>query len=91
MSRPDVVEYDKAREQFIEIMEFRHNAEVGGWIVGIILHWIIVKPAQLIIAFMGVCAFLLMRPIMTLTVITVGLFMYVFGWFGYLAIITYWN
>lgn len=91
MQRPDPDLYDAKRVQALRLAEFRHNAEEFGRAIGIILHWCLIKPAQLIAGFMGLCAFFFMRPLMTLTLICVGLITYLLGWVAYLSYLTFWT
>lgn len=82
MQRPDVVSYDTRREDLIRLTYFRQRMENLGRLIGILLHWLFVKPVQFIIGFMGLCAFILMRPLLLTSILTMAGVTYLLYWVG---------
>lgn len=77
MMRPTRDEHYKIRNDAIDLAMYRHNAEEFGVGIGIVLHWVFVKPVQLVIwllkNFQNIC-----------NLILVGLLLYLGYWFFYL-------
>jgi hypothetical protein len=83
--RPEQNAWQKARNAQIDLIKFRHLAEEFGGGIGIMLHWLVVKPMQLLIYLfweslailqqgMQIIATLLFTILLALLVTTVYLF-----------------
>lgn len=86
MMRPTPDVWHKERYDLLSLTQFRHNAEQGGRIVGIILHWMFVKPFQLLMFVFYFIQQVVVNIQAILTTTLIGMVVYLVCWIVILAV-----